>query len=145
MAIDGFFEIRSLAYGVGWEIDPQILEDGRLLLSSALHNHVCYVRAYGDKQFVLSFDSHLLITELETRFKDFVNHPLGNKDLIREILKEASKLACALPDSPVLEFEKSMKDITVDETIAIREIEQRVGQDIFRKHLLQYWEGRCAL
>ena len=94
---------------------------------------------------MLSFDSQQLITELEARFKEFPGQPLGNMDLIREILREASKLASTLPDSPVMEFEEKMKGITLDKTTAIREVEQRVGQDIYRKNLLRYWGGECAL
>ena len=145
MAIDGFFTIRSIAYGAGWEVEPQVLADGRLRLSSALHSHVCYVQPLQGRQFMLSFDSQQLITELETRFKEFIGQPLGNMDLIREILREASKLASTLPDSPVMEFEEKMKGITLDKTTAIREVEQRVGQDIYRKNLLRYWGGECAL
>lgn len=145
MAIDGFFTIRSIAYDAGWEVEPQILADGRLRLSSALNSHMCYVQLLEGKQFILSFDSQQLITELETRFKEFPGQPLGNMDLIREILREASKLASTLPDSPVMEFEEKMKGITVDKTTAIREVEQRVGQDIYRKNLIRYWGGECAL
>lgn len=65
--------------------------------------------------------------------------------MLRAILRDASVLAGSLPDSPLLEFDAKIRDLSIDETEVRREIEQRAGQDIYRNHMLSYWEGRCAL
>jgi predicted restriction endonuclease len=61
------------------------------------------------------------------------------------------QLAAALPPSPLREFEKALAEVpaAVDpvtgatETEAVRRV--RIGQGIYRKRLMDLWEGRCAI
>jgi hypothetical protein len=55
----------------------------------------------------------------------------------------ASTLAASLPDAPLREFQAKIKDLpkTTEERLVV----QRIGQDIFRARLIEYWQGRCPL
>lgn len=60
------------------------------------------------------------------------------------IMPRVYALATSLPDLPLQEFlskTAGMPRSTETERLSI----QRVGQDIFRKKLLEYWDGKCPL
>lgn len=60
------------------------------------------------------------------------------------LLKRAFQLSRALPSEPLREFQKQIvgrPQSTEVERIAI----QRVGQDIFRERLIEFWDGKCAV
>lgn len=54
------------------------------------------------------------------------------------------KLAVSLPDAPLLRFRAKTKNLPKT-TDAERLVIQRVGQDIFRDALMQYWGSCCPL
>lgn len=54
------------------------------------------------------------------------------------------QLAASLPDAPLRAFQTKVKDLPKT-TEAERLVVQRVGQDIFRSSLIEYWQGRCPL
>jgi hypothetical protein len=45
-----------------------------------------------------------------------VAHPIVDLDMLRTILRDASVLAGSLPDSPLLEFDAKIRDLSIDET-----------------------------
>jgi hypothetical protein len=61
-------------------------------------------------------------------------------DLVRAIWR----LARALPQAPLRHFEAETQALPRS-TEAERLVIQRVGQDIYRGALLEYWQGRCAI
>ncbi|MFN3252320.1 HNH endonuclease [Roseibium album] len=66
---------------------------------------------------------------------------------IRELyalLPRVYQLASSLPDMPLRTFEEKTRDLP-RRTEAERLVVQRVGQDVFRAGLLDYWQGRCPL
>jgi hypothetical protein len=60
------------------------------------------------------------------------------------VLPRIYQLAASLPDAPLREFQAKIKDLP-KATEAERLVVQRVGQDIFRSGLIDYWQGRCPL
>ena len=60
------------------------------------------------------------------------------------VLPRIYQLAASLPDAPLRDFQAKIKDLPKT-TEAERLIVQRVGQDIFRSGLIDYWQGRCPL
>ena len=59
-------------------------------------------------------------------------------------LSRVYRLSASLPDAPLLLFHaqtKSLPKTTEAERLTI----QRIGQDIFRSSLMDYWQGRCPL
>jgi hypothetical protein len=59
-------------------------------------------------------------------------------------LHRVYQLGVSLPDAPLREFEQRTADMPRT-TEAERLIVQRIGQDIFRDRLMDYWQGRCPL
>lgn len=60
------------------------------------------------------------------------------------ILSRVYALGVSLPDGPLREFEVRVADLPRS-TEAERLVVQRIGQDIFRTRLMDYWHGRCPL
>lgn len=60
------------------------------------------------------------------------------------VLHRVYELGVSLPDAPLREFERRVADLPRT-TEAERLVVQRIGQDIFRDRLMDYWQGRCPL
>lgn len=60
------------------------------------------------------------------------------------ILRRVYELIISLPDAPLREFKKQVADLP-RMTEMERLVVQRIGQDIFRAGLMDYWQGRCPL
>jgi len=63
---------------------------------------------------------------------------------LHRLLRRAYQFARALPDELLHAFEKKTH-LLPRSTEAERLLVQRVGQDLFRAGLLEYWAGRCAI
>lgn len=68
------------------------------------------------------------------------------------LLRRAAKLAQALPSQPVKNFEQQVQEEqakytadTLKDTEIERLVKQRIGQNIFRNAMLDYWGGACAV
>jgi hypothetical protein len=59
-------------------------------------------------------------------------------------LDRVYKLSVSLPDAPLARFQVKIAGLPRT-TEAERLVIQRVGQDVFRDALMQYWGGRCPL
>ncbi len=59
-------------------------------------------------------------------------------------LDRVYKLGVSLPDAPLARFRAQTADLP-QTTEAERLVVQRIGQDIFRAALMDYWGGRCPL
>ncbi len=60
------------------------------------------------------------------------------------VLERIYRLARSLPSFPLTEFEKVAAALPRT-TDAERLVVQRIGQDVFRAALMNYWHGRCPL
>lgn len=80
------------------------------------------------------------------------NQPSGASDLLSvpdltslyALLKRAFQLSRALPSAPLNEFRQQIQTLP-NATEAERVVIQRVGQNIFRERLIEYWDGGCAV
>jgi hypothetical protein len=63
---------------------------------------------------------------------------------LHRLLRRAFQLANTLPDELLHRFERQTSALPRT-TEAERLVVQRVGQDVFRAGLMEYWEGRCAI
>jgi len=64
--------------------------------------------------------------------------------MLYEAMGRVYQLAISLPDAPLDEFRKRtgrLPQATETERLTV----QRIGQDIFRASLMDYWQGRCPL
>lgn len=60
------------------------------------------------------------------------------------VLPRVYQLAASLPDAPLTTFRQ--KTAKLPQTTEVeRLVVQRIGQDIFRASLMDYWQGRCPL
>jgi hypothetical protein len=60
------------------------------------------------------------------------------------VLSRVYQLAGSLPDAPLQQFHQKTAALPRT-TEAERMVVQRIGQDIFRASLMDYWQGRCPL
>jgi hypothetical protein len=63
---------------------------------------------------------------------------------LHDALDRTYRLGVSLPDAPLNEFLAKTESIPRT-TEAERLVVQRIGQDVFRQALLEYWKGRCPL
>jgi hypothetical protein len=63
---------------------------------------------------------------------------------LHRLLRRAYQLSRSLPDALLTAFQKKAA-VLPKSTEAERLVVQRVGQDLFRVGLLEYWDGRCAI
>lgn len=63
---------------------------------------------------------------------------------LNRLLRRVFQLSLTLPDELLYRFERIVKD-RPNTTEVERLTVQRVGQELFRTALLNYWHGRCAL
>ena len=63
---------------------------------------------------------------------------------LHRVLRRAFQLSRTLPDALLRVFEDETANLPRT-TEAERLVVQRVGQDIFRRGLLEYWDGRCVV
>ena len=59
-------------------------------------------------------------------------------------LKRTFQLSRSLPNEPLNEFKKATHSMPQSTEIE-RTVIQRVGQDIFRERLIDFWDGKCAV
>jgi putative restriction endonuclease len=74
----------------------------------------------------------------------FTAFVLNDTAPLHELVGEMWRLARALPLAPLREFEKRSRGLPRT-TETERLVVQRVGQDVFRGALMDYWVGRCAI
>lgn len=63
---------------------------------------------------------------------------------LHQVLHRTYQLGVSLPDHPLKLFQHAVAKLPTT-TEAEREVIVRVGQDLFRKALLEYWHGHCAV
>ncbi len=102
--------------------------------------------------YVFAIDHDGVAGELATRWERWqVPAPVGftafavpDTGPLHYLVREAWRLARSLPAAPLRVFEAQTRTLprtTEAERLAI----QRVGQNIFRDALLEYWNGACAV
>lgn len=68
----------------------------------------------------------------------------GTMRELYSILPRIYRLAASLPDAPLRTFQTKVQGLPRT-TETERLVVQRIGQDIFRTSLLEYWNGQCPL
>lgn len=68
----------------------------------------------------------------------------GSSELFR-VAQRMWELSVSLPEEPLEKYNQEIGRIKFSSTEAFRLKKERVGQQVFRKALIGYWEGRCAV
>lgn len=97
----------------------------------------------------LALDHTGVIEELDMPAVDMpgpghTRYAIGTLGQVYIVLPRIYQLAASLPDAPLREFETKIKDLPKT-TDAERLVVQRIGQDIFRASLMDFWRGSCPL
>lgn len=137
----------------GWENVVESIE-ARVVVGSARHRGRASVTAgSGSGGWQLSLPDGRLVRELARSLPTLTNGRGGfdapDIDALAALLRRAAELAMALPDQAAHTFreqaEKELDRLADRGTEVERLVLQRVGQDVFRRALLDYWGGACAV
>lgn len=139
-ALDAGFD-RSLGREGNW-----------LRFSSSQARLKLALTAIGEGLFVAAFSQHHVGKALDEGIV-FTNplpaeaaagRSVGSLDELHRMVRRAFVLSRTLPDELLVQFEKETAPL-LRSTEVERLVVQRIGQDIFRRGLLDYWEGGCAV
>lgn len=97
----------------------------------------------------LALDHPGVITELSLPSANLAGpgidrYTFPNLTALYTILPRIYQLSTSLPDAPLKTFHQQT-DKLPQNTEVERLVVQRIGQDIFRKSLMEYWQGCCPL
>jgi hypothetical protein len=153
--------VIAAGYQNGWEVEDENLPE-RVLLRSAIHPAAAVVRqaeAGGSSAgpvFAVSFSKGppLLSRELARAVNGGPPFVLSGYHALAAFLSKAASLAASLPNSAEETYVRRVEELnreamaqppSVFATEALRLTRQRVGQDVFREALTDYWGGACAV
>lgn len=137
----------------GWENVVESIE-ARVVLASARHRgRATVTAASGSGGWQLSFPDGRLVRELARSLPDLGNGRGGfdapDIDALAALLRRAAELSLSLPDQAAHTFRErtatELGQLANRGTEVERLVRQRVGQDVFRGALLDYWGGACAV
>lgn len=137
----------------GWENVVESIE-ARVVLASARHRgRASVTAASGGSGWQVAFPDERLVRELARSLLDLGNGRGGfdapDIDALAVLLRRAAELSLALPDQAAHTFREraatELGRLGDKGTEVERLVRQRVGQDVFREALLDYWGGACAV
>jgi hypothetical protein len=100
--------------------------------------------------WLLSIDHSGVVAEVGTLLPSPVSGPglatfmFATLAQLHAALDRVYKLSVSLPDAPLARFQVATSGLPRT-TEAERLVVQRIGQDVFRNALMDYWGGRCPL
>lgn len=145
--------IEKAGYANGWE-NVRESDAERVVLFSARHKAVAVIRAasHGAGEWQVDFPDGPLPEELDRSFgalrAEEGGYLVTGEAELGRLLRRAAELAMALPNQAAERYAQAVQEIEQagpSATEALRLSKQRVGQDIFRKALMEYWGESCAL
>lgn len=144
--------LEKAAMDNGFDLDRG--RDGYWLMFGSSHVSLqLWLTAVGDTLFAVAL-SRLDVFDALVGMGDLFTGPipagavaaLGATDLqgMHSLARRAFQLARSLPNEPLRAFLEKTAGLPRS-TESERLVVQRVGQEIFRDRLMDYWEGRCAI
>jgi putative restriction endonuclease len=130
--------IEKAAADCGFERTSVLVGDGSMELRSARFPEVVLVRSEAGSFLVSASNPSML-----DRSADEGIGVVG-VDQLYGLLQRASALARTMPNRVADQFQRVTQELPRT-TEAERLVVQRVGQDLFRDALLDYWQGRCCV
>jgi hypothetical protein len=143
-------EAQKAAADNGFRLERGI-EDGWLRYGSTTAPGSLWIASTSAQgPWLLSIDHSGVVAEMGTLLPSPVPGPglatfmFATLAQLHAALDRVYKLAVSLPDAPLTRFQVKTAGLPRT-TEAERLVIQRVGQDVFRDALMQYWGGRCPL
>lgn len=143
-------EAQKAAWDNGYRLERDV-EGGWLHYgSTTARGSIWIAGASGDGPWLLSLDHSGVIAEIGPRplsptpgpgVATFVFTKVAE---LHAALDRVYKLAMSLPEAPLDRFKAKTANLPRT-TEAERMVIQRIGQDVFREALMDYWGGRCPL
>jgi hypothetical protein len=134
--------------------DQEVSRDGAWL---AFASTQCPLRiwlgSFGEALFLVGLSQHNVARALGTHGTPLAaplppgavaGRSVSDIPSLHHLLRRAFQLGKTLPDELLHAFERATAALPRT-TEAERLVVQRVGQDVFRKGLVDFWEGRCAI
>ena len=147
------FLVREEAYKAAYEHGFRITlepRDGWLGYSSTTaHGQTWLAREQGNGRWLVAITHagvavELALPTVEVASPGVAAYVFPTLPPLYDALTRIYKLAVSLPEAPLDQFRKRTAQLPRT-TEAERLVVQRVGQDIFRAALMEYWNGRCPL
>lgn len=130
--------VEKAAADCGFERTPILLRDGGMELRSAQFPEAIVVDTEGNG-FRVSVSAGNL---LDSAGNGVV--AVAGLDQLYSVLQRASVIARTMPNRVADQFRRAKKHLP-QTTEAERLAVQRVGQDLYRSALMDYWQGRCCV
>ena len=130
--------VEKAAADCGFERTPILLTDGGLELRSAQFPEAIFVQMW-DGALRVSASNDVLLDGA-----DASEISVGDLDKLYAVLQRASTIARTMPNRVADQFRRAKKHLP-QTTEAERLAVQRVGQDLYRSALMDYWQGRCCV
>jgi hypothetical protein len=130
---------RMLGEADGWTAFGSTTADGSIWLAAA-----------GEQgPWFLALDHSGVVAELALPSADIAGPGIDRYSFptltaLYDVLPRLYQLSTSLPDAPLKTFRQKTAKLPKT-TEAERLVVQRIGQDIFRASLMDYWQGRCPL
>jgi len=146
------WRIQMLATGSGFPNSLGFDDFGLRLGGPGMNGKTVSIRSSGANEFLMRVPA-LVAAEMQkdaiagasfaVDARGVVTFPGGGPSADRA-LRRAAALIRALPDTPLAVFNEKTKDMPTSTEVE-RLAKQRVGQNIFRASLDDYWGGRCPI
>src|SRR6516164_7386837 len=148
------FVVRTEAQKAAWDNGYRIergVESGWLHYASTTAPRSIWIAGASEKgPWLLSLDHSGVVAEIgalpasPARGPGRATFMLASLTDLHGALDRVYKLAMSLPEAPLDRFKA--KTVNLPRTTeAERMVIQRIGQDVFRDALMDYWDGRCPM
>jgi len=148
------FVVRTEAQKAAWDNGYRIERGGESgwlhYTSTTAPGSIWVAGASGQGPWLLSLDHSGVVAEIGVLPASPARGPgqatflLADLSDLHAALDRVYKLAMSLPEAPLDRFKAKTASLPRN-TEAERLVIQRIGQDVFRSALMDYWNGRCPL
>lgn len=140
--------IEKAAYENGWERTLNAT-DSSAQVASARHPVKAEITLTGSERYRVEVDSESVTAELARDWLADSGHGFtaASRIELARLLQRAAQLALALPPGAEDQYRKQIEELpawSLGDTEILRLTRQRIGQDVYRRALLDYWGGACA-
>ena len=143
--------LEKAGYDNGWEVAVES-SAAAVRLRSALHSAQARLVPEPAGGWRVDFDPPGIGLELRREDRaeaDPDGFFCASDHAVGRLLNRAARLARVLPDEPAQRYRRAvaekLAEVGANNTEVERWVRQRVGQDIFRQSLMDYWGGACAV
>ncbi len=150
--------LKDAAFDQGYRIGPELAAGWLFFRSASAPGEIAFSAQTPQGPFFLSVSHAGTARELVTRGVQLVAPPakghvaafaFPDLEALHAGVSQAYRLSLSLPTLPLELFQAELERHGVDDTLGTTdgraEIRIRIGQPIFRRALMDYWNGACPL